>query len=60
MPSKAEKAKDGRLAGGYQVPAKGVIGQGPGKREHNMLPDKDVTRDPKPGKAATWKTGPTG
>ena len=60
MPSKAEKAKDGRLAGGYKVPAKGVIGQGPGKREHNMLPDKDVTRDPKPGKAATWKTGPTG
>mgnify|MGYP003678310635 CR=1 FL=1 len=28
--------------------------------ENTMLPNKDLTRDPKAGKPAVWKTGKTG
>jgi hypothetical protein len=60
MPSKSDKASDPRLQGRYKLPSGGVIGQGGGVGEGTRLPDKDVTRDPKGGKEAVWKTGKTG
>jgi len=52
---------DPRIHGSDKLPTKGVIGAGGGKGERDMLPDKDVSRDPKKGgKVAVWKTGKTG